>query len=168
MKIKLLFLSFLLISATPTIINDPEILQFAKQSMPHQGPLKKTEDGFVYVKVPNEYIVKALNYLKECSVEAPAYFGQGRVGAHITVIETEESKGKRFKLPPLGTMIPFEIVNFSSVDVTNENGSKRIYMFTVNAPELEKIRMNNGLSPKLRGNEFHITVAIEYLDVAKR
>ncbi|MBS0604602.1 MAG: hypothetical protein JSS60_06140 [Verrucomicrobia bacterium] len=159
----LLLLSSLLISATPTVIDAPEILNFAEQSMPHQGPLKKTSEGFVYVKVPNDYILETLTLLKVDKAEAPAYFGQGKVGAHITVIDADESKGRALKLPPMGTMIPFKIVNFSSVDVTNEHGSKRIYMFTVEAPELEKIRLVNGLPPKVRGFDFHITAAIQYL-----
>ena len=159
--ILLLLFPLLLAGVEPTRIDAPEFLKEVKQALPHQGPLRKTSEGFVYVKVPNEYIRKTLDFLKEA--EAPAYFGQGMVGAHITVIDAEESKGKRLILPAMGTMISFEIVSFSSIDISNEHGFKRLYMLLVKAPELEKIRADNGLPPKIRGYDFHITVAIELL-----
>jgi len=162
-------LSALLISSTPTVIDAPQIMTYAQQSLPHQGPLKKTSEGFVYVKVPNNYILKTLTELeKDRKVEAPAYFGQGMVGAHITVFDANETKGKKLKLPKLGTIISFTLVNFVSVDVSNEHGSKRIYMYTVEAPELQQIRIDNGLPPKVRGFDFHITAAIEYTQVASK
>lgn len=158
----LFFFPYLLIAGTSTVIDAPELLT-EMQTLAHQGPLRKTSEGFVYVKVSNEYILKALELLKEDQLEAPAYFGQGMVGAHITVIEKDEAKGKRLQLPPMGTIIPFEIVNLSSIDMTNEYGAKRLYILTVNAPELEQIRIKNGLPSKVHGHEFHITVAVQLL-----
>src|SRR3990172_3968337 len=76
---------------TPTMVDAPEVMAYAEKSLPHQGRLMKTDCGFVYVKVSNDYILEALNELeKERKVEAPAFFGQGEVGAHITVIEANE------------------------------------------------------------------------------
>jgi hypothetical protein len=168
-KILLLtFLSSLLVSAIPTVIDAPQILTYAQESLPHQGPLRRTSEGFVYVKVPDDYILETLILLDHEKADAPAYFGNGLVGAHITVIDADESKGKRLKLPPMGTVIHFKVVNFAYVDVTNDLGTKRIYFYTVDAPELAQIRIDNGLSPKVRGFDFHITTAIEYLQNSQK
>ena len=157
------FLSALFLLTTPIVLNNPAVLTFAKEDMVHEGPLRKTNEGFVYVKVPNSYIFETLKLLDSTTIEHPAYFGKSMVGAHITVIDKTESQGKKLKLPPMGTIIPFEIMQFSSVDITNDYGTKRVYMFTVDAAELEKIRLDNGLPPKARGLDFHITVGVEYL-----
>jgi len=154
----LLLLCPFLLSATPTVVDAPEALQYAQEMLPHKGPLRRTNEGFVYVKVPNDYILEVLPLLHVGKVETPAYFGQGMVGAHITVISTEEAKGKTLTLPPMRTQIPFKIVNLSSVDLKNDYGSKRVYMFLVDAPELQQIRAANDLPPKV----FHITVAFQY------
>jgi hypothetical protein len=149
---------------TPAIVNAPRIMAYAEKSLPHQGRLMKTDNCFLYLKVSNDYIIEALNELgKQRKVEAPAFFGQGAVGAHITVIEANEIQGRKMKLPPSGTVFSFKITGFVSVDVANEHGSKRIYMYLIDAPELAQIRTDNGLPPKVRGHDFHITAAIEYI-----
>lgn len=159
----MLLLSMTLVSATPVLMDAPQIMTHALKSLPHQGRLFKTADGFAYVKVPNDYILDTLKELeKDRKVEAPSCFGQGAVGAHITVIDSHEMQGKKMKLPPAGTLFSFKIVHFGFVDVTNEYGSKRIYMFFLDAPELAQIRIDNGLPPKVRDQDFHITAAIEY------
>jgi hypothetical protein len=213
----LLLLLTLCISAVPTVIDAPQILTFAQQCLPHQGVLEKTEIGFVYVKVSDDYIYQTVKLLengkayharletwnldrakapgfndrkrvnirnmnpfaivesRELSrgprpkflaargIKAPPYFGPGRVGAHITVMDADETQGKNLDLPQLGKSIAFTIVNFASVDVVDENGSRRIYLFHVDAPELAQIRKANGLPPKVRGFDFHITVATQFL-----
>jgi hypothetical protein len=161
----LFLLSCLLISAVPTIIDAPHILNYAQECLAHKGSLGKTEIGFVYVKVSDDYIFETIKLLGDEGIEPPPYFGEGKVGAHISVIDAEESKGKRLYLPQLGKPIEFKIVNFASVDVDNENGNRRVYYFTVEAPELARIRKANGLPPKIRGFDFHITAAIEYLEI---
>lgn len=138
------------------MIDAPEFLTDMRKTLPMQGPLRKTSENFVYVKVDNEYILKSLDFLKDA--EAPAYFGQGSVGAHITVIDTEEAKKKRLVLPAIGTLVSFEIVELTKEDITTENGTKRVYRIRVRSSELEKIRQNNGFPSK----DFHITVAIQY------
>jgi hypothetical protein len=155
-----LSLTFLLTSATPTILNEPEIMIYAQNCLPHHGVLEKTEEGFVYVKVSDEYIYEILNRLGDEEAVAPPYFGEGKVGAHITVMEASE--GKKLNIPQLGSTIAFDVVDFAQVEVVNKKGTSRIYMLIVDAPELKKIRTENGLSPKNRGHAFHITTAIHY------
>lgn len=162
--LSLILLSCVLISAVPTVIDAPQVLSYAQDCLAHKGPLEKTEDGFVYVKVSDDYIFETVELLGNGEIDPPPYFGEGKVGAHITVIEAIESKEKRLNLP-LGKPIAFKIVNFASVDVKNDEGIRRIYFFTVDAPELERIRKANGLSPKIHGYDFHITAAIENLEV---
>ena len=164
-SLALLILSCFLISAVPTVIDAPQILNYAQGCLSHRGPLERAADGFVYVKVSDDYIFKTLKLLGNDAIEAPPYFGAGKVGAHISVIDAVESQNKSIDLPQLGKTIEFKITNFASVDVENGHGKRRIYFFRVEAPELARIRKTNGLSPKIRGFDFHITVAIEYLNL---
>jgi hypothetical protein len=160
----LLIFACLLISAAPTIIDAPKVLRFAQKCLSHEGVLNRTEEGFVYVKVPDDYIFETLKLLGDNTIEAPPYFGKGKVGAHITVIDATELKDKEPILPHLGKSIDFKIINFAKVDVKNKNGNRCVYLFIVDSPELDRIRAINGLPPNARVSEFHITVGIKKLD----
>lgn len=159
--IALLISACLLISATPTIIDAPKILSFAEKCLSHEGTLNRTEEGFVYVKVTDDYIFETLKLLGDHTIEAPPYFGPGKVGAHISVIYAEEVKDKELIVPHLGKSIEFKIINFAKVNASNKNGNRCIYLFTVECPELERIRVLNDLPLNMHGIEFHITVGIK-------
>jgi len=71
--IALISLAFLLLSATPTSVDEPEIMSYAQQCLLHEGTLEKTEDGFVYIKVSDDYIDGVLERLNDNQAEAPPY-----------------------------------------------------------------------------------------------
>jgi hypothetical protein len=115
------------------------------------------------VKVSDDYIFESLKLLGDNTIKAPPYFGKGKVGAHISVIYADEMKNRVPILPHLGKSIDFKIVNFAKVDMRNKNGNKCIYLFIVESPELERIRVINDLPSNMHGNELHITVGIKNL-----
>ncbi len=164
-RLLLLLLSCFLISATPVIVEAPQVLDYAQEHLAHHGTLEMTKEGFIYVKVSDDYIFETVKLLADDAIQPPPYFGKGKVGAHISVIDADESKGKQLYLPQLGQSISFKILEFASVDVSNGEGLRRIYLFIVEAPELAKIRAANGLSKKIRGFDFHITAAVERLKI---
>jgi hypothetical protein len=168
-KTLVLFLfTCLFISAAPIIVDAPKILSFAEKCLSHEGPLNRTEEGFVYVKVSDDYIFETLKLLGDNAIKAPPYFGKGKVGAHISVIYADEMKNRIPILPHLGKAIAFKIVNFAKVDMRNKNENKCIYLFTVESPELERIRAINDLPSNRDGNEFHITVGVKKLEIKPR
>jgi hypothetical protein len=158
-----------LIASTPAIIDTPQVMQYAEQKLPHTGILQKTDDGLVYLKVSDDYITAILPLLKNNAIEAPPYFGTGKIGAHITLILPGEVDWKAFpQFPSLGTQIPFNISHFVSVVPDNQppppytKKVKQFYLFSLEAPALESLRLTAGLPPKIHGHDFHITVGVEY------
>jgi hypothetical protein len=163
---KLVFglLSCLLISATSVEIEAPHILHYAQTHLPQIGPLEMTPEGFVYVKVPDDYIFALIEKIGKEEIESPPYFGEGKVGAHISVIDASEAKNKQLDLPLIGRNIRFSIKNLAYVEIDDGKGQgRRIYFLTIHSPELERLRLCNGFSRQIRGADLHITIGVEYL-----
>lgn len=155
----LLIACALLMSAVPTSVDAPDVLEMAQTRLPQVGTLEIAANGLVYVKVSDHYIDEALRILNNPAIERPPYFGNGKVGAHITAITVKESATRNLFLPQLTQPVAFATLDFASVDVQN----KRIYYFKVDVPQVELIRMTNGFPPKIADHDFHITVGIETL-----
>lgn len=155
----LLVSGVLLTGATPVPINEPEALKYTQTRLESIGTLEITVTGFVYVKVSNDYIDKTLALLNRPDVQAPPYFSEGMVGAHITAITEKESQSRTLFLPQLEKPVVFAVTGLSTVDVEN----KRIYYLKVEIPQVELIRLFNGLPAKIQDHDFHITVGIEQI-----
>ncbi len=163
-RLKLLGISFLcslLLSAVPIPIEAPLVLEMAQERLSPVGTLQMAPNGLVYVKVSDHYIHEALKILNDPAIESPPYFGEGRVGAHITAFTTKESNSHNLFLPQLEQPVAFAVTDFDAVDV----GGKRIYYYKVDVPQVELIRMSNGFPPKIVNHDFHITVGIRQLEV---
>ncbi|MES2121601.1 MAG: hypothetical protein V4492_02345 [Chlamydiota bacterium] len=156
-----LLASTLLISATPIPVEAPLVLEMAQERLSSVGRLLIAPDGLVYVKVSDHYIHEALKILNDPAIERPPYFGEGKIGAHITAFTIEESKSRDLFLPQLEQPIVFAVTDFDAVEVEG----KRIYYYKVDVPQVELIRMSNGLPPKIVNHDFHITVGIRTLEV---
>lgn len=134
---------------------EEQALSIAQHELPHQGILTQKSDGYVYVKVNNQYIhnlfplIKQPGFFKPDSVSRPT-----QVGAHISVFYKNEVN-RIGHISEIGRTYSFKPKGIRTV----RNGSKEFIVLEVEAPQLEKLRTHYGVSPKLFNHEFHITLA---------
>lgn len=149
-------------AALPQIIEAPAVLAYVEERLPHQGLLKQTEDGFLYIELPKEYVFEILPLLNRAHIAPPPYFEAAKVGAHITVATAQEMADRGYPMSRyLGQSIPFSIDSLCQVELENSQLGSKLYMLKIESPTIAEIRQHLGLSPKIRGYDFHITVAVE-------
>jgi hypothetical protein len=74
-------------------IHDNGLIKFATEHIPLQGVLAQTQDGFVYLKISNEFIYSLFPLLDVKEKKLPPYFSEPyNIGAHISVIYKQEIK----------------------------------------------------------------------------
>lgn len=157
----ILSLPCLIFAAVPVVIEAPQVLSYVEEKLPHEGILKQTKEGFLYIELPKEYIFGTLPLIVNPKVCPPPYFDTEKVGAHITVATAEEMASLKFpKIPYLGTTIPFSIINFSQVQLENSILGSEMYMLTIESPKINEIRTALELPPKIKGYDFHITIGV--------
>jgi hypothetical protein len=131
----------------------PEVIAYAKNHLPHQGQLVQQSDGYAYIKVDDEYIHKLYPMLKAQGFHKPPYFRKTDApGAHISLAYEDENVA----LKEVGQTFSFEITDIALV---HPKAGLSFIVLQVSAPDLEQLRQRYGLSPKLKGHEFHITLA---------
>lgn len=156
----LLFIGILIYQGCQTIpkktLNNQtvnHIIRYADEHLSQEGILIQQADGYAYLKVNDDYIHKLFPILNVKGFTKPPYFRRPDApGAHISIIY--ENEGVRLK--ETGQKFSFVIKDIALV---NPNKDTSYIILTLEAPELEKIRMSYGLTPKLKGHEFHITIA---------
>lgn len=133
-----------------------KLLQWKYETAPLlEGTLRRNDQGFVYLDIPDEQIFSLLKYCGKMGIEPPPYFKKGMAGGHISVIAATEKTGQIAKL---GQKFSFRISHVDSFD----QGTKKIHLVAVACPELEQVRLEQGLSRRLGGDhDFHITYGIE-------
>lgn len=132
-----------------------EVLNYARDNLPLEGQLLMKSDGFGYIKVDDEYIhtLFPMLGLAEEGFKKPPYFRSAdSPGAHISIFYVDEN------------IFPEEIgqtFHFALKDIVIVRPSQKTSyaVLQVEAPELEKLREKYGLSPKLHGHEYHISIA---------
>jgi hypothetical protein len=135
------------------------VLAYAGKNLPQKGVLRQAENGFLYVKLPKEYIFNTLPLIRK-DLNPPPYFAAGLVGAHITVATAEEMAAINFpKVLQLGKWISFELVSLARVEVEQSLIGKEIYCFTVASQQLIEIRAELGLPEN--PYDFHITIGVK-------
>lgn len=124
-----------------------------------RGKVLQTDDGFVFVNVSNDIINGFFSALEEEGAEQPPYRESkySGIGAHISVMDAEEIKDR--VLDEKGKSIRYRVTGVFQVD-PDRGKMERIWALDVDSPDLEEIRRRYGLSPKLRGHNFHITFAV--------
>lgn len=128
---------------------------YAQQNLSIEGILIVKSDGFGYLKVDDEYIhsLFPLLELETDGFEKPPYFRTSEApGAHISVFYVDENiipdevgRNFRFELKQIVIVKPSKETSYAVLQVTS--------------PELEKLREKYGLSSKLFGHEYHISLA---------
>lgn len=138
-----------------TIQNHEEVVQWAQEHLPHTGVLEEDHQGFVYLKVDDDYINKLYPLLKHRGYTKPDYFRRPNApGAHVSVFYIDE-RYRTGKIHEIGQTIPFTIKSLDIVPPT----SHQYIVLQIEAPELEALRKKYGLKPLLKGHDFHITIA---------
>jgi len=141
-----------------------EIIDYIEGNLPQSGYLRKTEDGFVYLDVDDDYIYKLNHLITAKGFELPPYFNWTMaVGAHITVMTKEESlKYGIDEIEEIGLQVPFKVKECQVVHPPSFTGVEEVCFITVEAPELDAIREKYGLPPALY--DFHITIGVKRYD----
>ena len=126
------------------------------------GELKQTKDGFVYLDVPDE-IVKGFSKATADDVKLPPYWtkASNKVGAHISVIKSDESRDLDVRIKELGSSIQYQITDLKQLKPEGWDEMDQVYFLVVKSAELEKLRKEYGLPAKIDGHEFHITIAVD-------
>lgn len=143
------------IKSQSQIQNQEFVIDWAQKNLPQTGILKENAGGFVYLKVDDGYINQLFPLLDNPAYRPPPFFRRpDSPGAHISVVYVEERE-QTGKIEEIGQKFAFKIASIAYVPAkTREN-----IVLEVISPELEKLRMKYGLSPKLKGHNFHITIA---------
>lgn len=140
---------------TQVIHNQEQIIHWAQDRLPHEGVLKEEKGGFVYLKVDDDYIQQLYPLLQNPRYVMPPYFRRpDSPGAHISVFYVDERK-QTGKIKEIGETFTFSIIGLAAVPPRY----REYIVLKVYSPELEALRFRYGLSPLLKGHEFHITIA---------
>lgn len=129
-----------------------------------KGVLKQKENGYLYVEVSNNFIAEALPLIYAPGKLVPPrhYTSKKGIGAHISVMyENEQIENEIWEIKELGQEFTFTIKELRTVKLNKDNKMKKLWLLAVDAPELEKLREDYGLSPKLKGHDFHITIGTQ-------
>lgn len=132
-----------------------KIVEYARQRLPLEGKLVMKADGFGYLKVDDRYIhtLFPMLGLYEKGFREPPYFRRSNSpGAHISVFYV----GEHISPKEIGQTFHFDL---KRIRMVHPSRKASYVVLEVSSPELEKLREKYGLSPKLLGHEFHISLA---------
>lgn len=131
------------------------IVQWAQDNLSQSGVLKEGRDGFVYLKVDDGYINQLFPMISNPGYVKPAYFRRPDApGAHISVMYVDE-RNRTGDIAELGKSYSFKITRLAFVPPR----TRKYIVLEIDCPELESLRKKYGLSPLLKGHDFHITIA---------
>lgn len=131
------------------------IIQWARTHLPQTGVLTEAEDGFVYLKVDDDYIKQLFFMIPHLHYEMPPYFRRSdSPGAHITVFYVDERKRKG-KIHEIGQTYSFTIKGLMIVPPKTQE----YVILEVKSLDLEHLREKYGFPPLIKNHEFHITIA---------
>jgi len=128
-----------------------------------KGVLKQTKDGFVYIKIDNDFIHGVFPLLEDKNVKEPPYFGKGEIGAHISAITKDEIDEKEIeKIDELGEELSFTIKGVFSTEPQGWKGMSRVWFVSVDCPRIIEIRKKYKLPETYenKGHDYHITIAV--------
>lgn len=145
--------------APHSFVMDPQkeqpIIEWAQNRLSHKGILTEHPDGYVYLKVDDNYIHQLFPMLSNPNYTKPPYFRRkDSPGAHVSVIYADE-RGQTGAISEIGQTFLFTLKNLAVVP----EKTQRWIVLQIESPSLEALRQKYGLSPLLKGHAFHITIA---------
>ena len=120
--------------------------------------LKLEQDGFLYLDLDDRYIHDLIKWIEERGFEKPPYFGNGLVGAHITIVMPDEWEGT----PPediAEVEVFFNLKECKIVHALKKSEISEYFLIIVEAPSLHGVRENYNLPPP--PFDFHITIGVK-------
>jgi len=128
-----------------------------------KGTLCKTKDGFVYLNIPEGLMKGLFSLIDEEGIEKPPYHLKeyNSVGTHVTVINQKEFEENDLDVKEIGQEYNFTLGEFKSTKPDGWDEVEEVYFVQIFSDELEKLRKKYGLTKKIDGHEFHITIAID-------
>lgn len=134
----------------------------SKQEVWLKAPLRHTRDGFYYLDLSQKFVTGLLSMVDDESAGEPPYWQKkyNSVEAHISVLYGDELE-EGIVVKEIGQDFSFKLGKFESMKPDDWDDMKKIWIFTVESEELENLRERYGLSKKLKGHDFHITIAVD-------
>lgn len=143
--------------------NQPQVIEKVVQ-FEQKGILKQKDNGYLYVEVSRDFIAETLPLIDAQGKIVPPrhYTSKKGIGAHISVMyEDEQILNEIWEIKELGQEFTFTIMELRTVKLNKDNKVKKLWLLAVAAPELEKLRESYGLSSRLKGHDFHITIGTQ-------
>lgn len=137
-----------------------EMIEYIQHHLPTSGTLYSSSNGFVYVKVDDDYIHKCCALIQEEGFAPPPYFGQRYdSGAHISLIYPEEWGNREpFLMAEVGEKLDFQLGECHIFETPHWEGIKEVMVVLVDSLALENLRKKYGFPP---GFHFHITIGVK-------
>lgn len=127
---------------------------------PLNGVIRQRRDGFVYLSVASDFVEKLYPLVAKPGVIRPPYYGRNGVGAHVSVIKSDEAdRFDVFDIKECGQRLSFSLGSIYSIRPLGWGQMQRVWFLSVESPSLERLRDRYGLEPKINGHDFHITFA---------
>lgn len=149
-----IFASDYVVENQPQVIE--QIIQFEQK-----GILKQKKNGYLYVEVSRDFVAESLPLIEaQGKIIPPGHCRTKRgIGAHISVMyENELISNDIWEIAELGQEFTFTVIELRTVKMNKRGKMQKLWLIAVDAPELEKLRENYGLSSKLHNHDFHITI----------
>lgn len=147
-------------SAEVEPVDNPAVTEVLDQ-LPHKGFLVRGANNSTVLKVSEEYLDKLFPVLVEMYGREGMTKGSSVIGAHVSVNRPSIGEEPLGDIPEFNTVFEFTPIRLVTVVPDLDPKWERVWIVEVHAPELEALRVANGLSPTVgnTGNEFHITIA---------
>ncbi len=126
--------------------------------------------NFVYLDLADGIIDAFIELIKRRDVKKPEEASDDDyVGAHISVMRPDEylrvTKGRK-RIKEIGEEFDYTIEKLY-VTEPNWGDVQECYFISVKSPQLEALRKKYGLSKKINGHDFHISVGVRLSKLGK-
>lgn len=147
------------------LLINKELMDFAQKNLICDGKLYKNDDGYLYLKINDDFIYKLFGFVCASDKQLPDYFSESKnTGAHISVVYPGETL-KIFQYNSLGQTCEFVLGSYFRAQIQN----KIYFGCTIESPKLKQIRTDFGLGSQLNFKgiyvPFHFTIATKVLFV---
>lgn len=152
-------------AATSQVESQPQVVEKALK-FEQKGILRQKGHGQLYLEVSKDYVKELLPLIQTTDKLMAPWFVQSRhgIGAHIDVIHESEMAAKnKMKIKEVGKTFTFTVKDVRTVQLPGCKSGKKLWLLTVDAPELQKLRESYGLAPKFKDREFHIVLGSNQL-----
>lgn len=140
--------------------NQPQVIEEAIK-LQQRGILKQKDNGYLYLEVSKDFIAKTLPLIEAPGKIIPPHHYTSRkgIGAHISVMyENEQILNEIWEIAELGQEFEFTVSELRTVKINSRNKMKKLWLISVEAPQLVRLRQAYGLPQFIKDHDFHITL----------